>query len=112
MLRFKDFISEMNTTLNMLYAVPPEDPEGLDPEATQFSDSSDVASDFNVGSPQSWDPDEIKNMTPWQIENAIISARRRQEIVMWLQAAGANSKRSVANKSIPLPPEWQGGWMK
>ncbi len=102
MLRFKDFILESNNTNNMLYAVAPQN----------FMSGDSVGADFDVSSSGSWDPDEKKNMVPWQIENSMISARRRQEIMMWLQAAGANSKKAVANKSIPLPPYWQGGWMK
>jgi hypothetical protein len=46
-------------------------------------------------------------MGPWEVNNAIAATTRRTHVLQWLKAAGANSKRAVSEKSIPITPDWQ-----
>jgi len=44
---------------------------------------------------------------PWEVENAIEANSRRDMVLRWMKSAGANSKKAVTNKSLPLTPDWQ-----
>lgn len=48
-----------------------------------------------------------KEMKPWEVKNAEEAERRRKSILLWLKAAGANSKKAVKDTSIPEVPKWQ-----
>lgn len=60
-----------------------------------------VSSEFDV---EDYNSDEMK---PWEVRNAEEAERRRKSILLWLKAAGANSKKSVKDSSIPEVPAWQ-----
>lgn len=60
-----------------------------------------VSSEFDV---EDYNGDEMK---PWEVKNAEEAERRRKSILLWLKAAGANSKKSVKDTSIPEVPAWQ-----
>lgn len=62
-----------------------------------------VSSEFDVED-HDYDSEEMK---PWEVRNAEEAERRRKSILLWLKAAGANSKKSVKDTSIPEVPKWQ-----
>ena len=96
MKRFKDFISEENSTANLIY---------FGASGAQFS-VDNVDFDFDIEDEDSWE-DEHDNMLPWEIENALMAKQRRKELLKWLKAAGGNTDESVVDSSLPDPPEWQ-----
>jgi hypothetical protein len=91
---FSEYIMETNTTANMVYA-------------TRDFAVDDVRGDFDVEDYESEDPEDRKKMKPWEVENAEEANRRRNHILQWLKAAGANQSKAVTDKSLPLTPEWQ-----
>jgi hypothetical protein len=93
MLRFKHFISEENTTGNMLY---------LARSGAGFAIDT-VSSNFDVEDY----PQKRKEMKPWEVKNALLANERREFVLQWLKAAGANTNNSVTNDSLPLTPGWQ-----
>lgn len=60
-----------------------------------------VEADFDV---EDYDSEEMK---PWEVRNAEEAERRRKSILLWLKAAGANSKNAIKDSSIPEVPAWQ-----
>lgn len=46
-------------------------------------------------------------MLPWEIKNALAAKERRDNILLWLKAAGAKNLQSVTNSSLPDIPDWQ-----
>jgi len=72
-----------------------------------------VRSDFDVEDfTDKDDPNDRKDRKyrkhfPWEVENAIEANSRRDMVLRWMKSAGANSKKSVTNKSLPLTPDWQ-----
>jgi len=81
---------ETNTTANMVYT-------------TRDFAVDDVTGDFDVEDY----PEQHKKMRPWEIQNAEEANSRREHILQWLKAAGANQRKAVTDKSLPLTPEWQ-----
>jgi hypothetical protein len=89
---FKQYINE-NTTANIIY---------LRVSGANFA-VDQVPTDFDV---EDWAEDKDQ-MGPWEVNNAIAATTRRTHVLQWLKAAGANSKRAVSEKSIPITPDWQ-----
>jgi hypothetical protein len=50
---------------------------------------------------------EKHEMLPWEIKNALAAKERRDNILLWLKAAGAKNLQSVSNSSLPDIPDWQ-----
>ncbi len=71
-------------------------------DGANFS-ADQVPTDFDV---EDW-PESKNKMRPWEINNAIDATTRRTHVLQWLKAAGANSKKAVSEKSIPITPDWQ-----
>jgi hypothetical protein len=46
-------------------------------------------------------------MLPWEIKNAIAAKERRENVLLWLKAAGAKNLQAVNNNSLPDIPDWQ-----
>lgn len=88
---FRRHIEEMtNSTANMLYA-------------TRDFSVDDVDVEFDVEDY----PEERRKMRPWEVRNAEGAAERRDLVLAWLKAAGANTRRSVTRSSLPMVPKWQ-----
>lgn len=66
-----------------------------------------VPSDFDVEDFTDTDEPRKRKHLPWEVENAIEANSRRDMILRWMKSAGANSKKSVTNKSLPQTPDWQ-----
>jgi hypothetical protein len=50
---------------------------------------------------------EKHEMLPWEIKNAIAAKERRENVLLWLKAAGAKNLQAVNNNSLPDIPDWQ-----
>jgi len=84
---------ETNSTANMVYS-------------TRDFAVDEVRGEFDV---EDYEPsqEEKKRMKPWEIRNAEEANSRRDHILRWLKAAGANQTKAVTDRSLPLTPEWQ-----
>lgn len=89
---FRQYIRE-NTTANIVY---------LNTSGANFAVDA-VPTNFDV---DNWGEKE-GHMDPWEVVNARDATTRRTHVLQWLKAAGANSKRAVSEKSIPITPDWQ-----
>jgi hypothetical protein len=97
MLRFKHFISEENTTGNLIYFAS---------SGAQFAVDT-VGMNFDVEDFENHEPEKKKKMKPWEVENALLANKRREFVLQWMKAAGANTNNSVTDDSLPLTPDWQ-----
>ena len=93
---FKQYIHESNSTANMTYM------RAVGYDGANFA-VDQVEADFDV---EDWAEDKDQ-MGPWEVTNAIEATTRRTHVLQWLKAAGAQSKRAVSEKSIPITPDWQ-----
>ena len=66
-----------------------------------------VPSDFDIEDFVDRDDPRKRKHLPWEVENAIEANSRRDMVLRWMKSAGANSKKAVTNKSLPLTPDWQ-----
>ena len=68
----------------------------------------EIPSDFDVGDyDRTDDRDGERLKHRWELENALYAETRRELVLKWLKAAGANSKQAVSNTSLPKVPKWQ-----
>jgi hypothetical protein len=93
MKRFAEYIAEENSTGNMVY---------LARSGAGFAIDT-VSSNFDV----EHYAQKRKEMKPWEVKNALSANERREFVLQWLKAAGANTNNSVTNDSLPLTPGWQ-----
>jgi hypothetical protein len=70
-----------------------------------------VPDDFDVEEFEGTDDIDKKKIRhkkfAWEVENALYAERRREMVVKWLKAAGANAKEAVGDQSLPQVPDWQ-----